>query len=66
MELKNLKKPGKAIALSFPAAGTCTMEGKSIYHSITNKHERQQMNDPTIPNPNETESDKMLGPRLSP
>lgn len=41
-------------------------EGKAIYHSITKEHKWQQMNDLTIQNSSETESDKMLGPHFSP
>lgn len=41
------------------------MEGKAIYHSITKEHKWQQMNNLTIQNSTETDSDKMLEPHFS-
>lgn len=42
------------------------MAGTAIYHPITKEHKQQQMNDLTIQNSSETESDKTLGPHFCP
>lgn len=63
---QHLQEPGSCITLSLPAAATWVMAGTAIYHPITKEHKQQQMNDLTIQNSSETESDKTLGPHFCP